>query len=80
MRWTSRASLWFLLPAVVWVLVFTILPICYAVYASLHDLEQETVMSREQVPMVDAEGNPMLRPDGTPRPRTQVTRETVTTW
>lgn len=35
MRWNHRTKYWLLLPAVVWVLVFTIFPLLYSIYLSL---------------------------------------------
>ncbi|MGK9169386.1 sugar ABC transporter permease [Inquilinus limosus] len=80
MRWTGRIRLLFLSPAVAWVLVFTIFPTLYTVYAAFHTVKTETVMTRTEVPRLDASGNPVLKPDGTPRTRTEVKRETVNTW
>ena len=80
MRWTSPIRLVFLLPAVAWVLVFTIVPLAYSLYAAFHNVTNETVVNRVEVPRLDKDGNPVLRPDGTPRMRTEVVRETVTKW
>ncbi len=80
MRWTSSVRNLFLLPAVVWVLVFTIFPLGYSLYAAFHNVTSETVVNRIEVPRLDAEGNPVLRADGTPRMKTEVVRETVSTW
>jgi multiple sugar transport system permease protein len=80
MRWTGRIRFVFLLPAILWVLAFTIVPLLYSAYAAFHTVKSETIVSRSQVPVLDAEGRPVLRPDGTPRTRTQVDRQTVTTW
>jgi len=80
MRWTSRVRFLFLAPAVVWVLVFTLFPLVYSLYASLHNITNETVVERAQVPMLDAQGKPVLKADGTPRTKTEVKRETVTKW
>lgn len=80
MRWTSRVRLLFLMPAVLWVLVFTIVPLVYSLYAAFHNVTNETVVNRVEVPRLDKDGNPVLKPDGTPRMRTEVVRETVTKW
>jgi multiple sugar transport system permease protein len=80
MRWTSRVRWFFLAPAIAWVLVFTLFPLLYSLYASLHTVTNETVVERAQVPMLDAAGNPVLKADGTPRTKTEVKRETVTEW
>ncbi len=80
MRWTSSVRNLFLMPAVVWVLVFTIFPLGYSLYAAFHTVTSETVVNRMEVPRLDKEGNPVLRSDGTPRMKTEVVRETVTSW
>ena len=80
MRWTSSVRNLFLMPAVIWVLVFTIFPLGYSLYAAFHNVSSETVVNRVEVPRLDDAGNPVLRPDGTPRTRTEVVRETVNTW
>ncbi len=80
MRWTSSIRNLFLMPAVVWVLVFTIFPLGYSLYAAFHTVTSETVVNRMEVPRLDKEGNPVLRSDGTPRMKTEVVRETVTNW
>ncbi len=80
MRWTGRIRHLFLMPAVVWVVIFTIFPTLYSLYSAFHTVTSETVSTRTQEPMLDAAGKPQLRPDGTPRTRTVVNRETVTKW
>ena len=80
-RWTSRIKFLFLLPAVLWVLAFTVFPLGYSLYLSFHDVDRKVVISgREQVPVVDAAGNVVLKRDGTPRTRTVVNRELQTTF
>jgi multiple sugar transport system permease protein len=79
--WTSRVKFLFLMPAVLWVLVFTIFPLGYSLVLSFHQVDRQvTISGREQVPIVDAAGNPVLKPDGSPRTRTVVTRELQTTF
>jgi multiple sugar transport system permease protein len=80
MRWTGRIRFLFLTPAVVWVLIFTIFPLLYSLYATFHNVTSETVVERVQVPMLDKDGNPRLKPDGTPRTQTKVERSTVEKW
>ncbi|MEZ5866575.1 MAG: sugar ABC transporter permease [Geminicoccaceae bacterium] len=80
MRWTSSVRNLFLMPAVVWVLIFTIFPLGYSLYAAFHTVTNETVVNRMEVPRLDKDGNPVLRADGTPRMKTEVVRETVTNW
>jgi multiple sugar transport system permease protein len=80
MRWTSRIRLLFLMPAVLWVLVFTIFPTIYSVYAAFHTLKSETINTRVEVPRLNADGTPSLRADGTPRTRMVTEQETVETW
>ena len=50
MRWTSPIRLVFLMPAVLWVLAFTIVPLVYSLYAAFHNVTNETVVSRTEVP------------------------------
>ncbi len=80
MRWTGRVRFLFLAPAVVWVLAFTVFPLFYSLYASLHNVTNETVVERMQVPMLKADGTPVLKADGTARTKTEIKRETVTKW
>jgi multiple sugar transport system permease protein len=80
MRWTSRVRLLFLMPAVLWVLAFTIVPLVYSLYTAFHNVTNETVVNRVEVPRLDKDGKPALKPDGTPRMKTEVVRETVTKW
>jgi multiple sugar transport system permease protein len=80
-RWTSRVKFLFLLPAVLWVLAFTVFPLGYSLYLSFHNVERKVeITGREQVPVLDREGNPVLKRDGTPRTRTVVSRELRTTF
>jgi multiple sugar transport system permease protein len=80
MRWTGRIRFLFLLPAIVWVLVFTIFPTLYSVYSAFNNVKSETVTTRTEVPRLDNDGNPVLKADGTPRTRMVNVSETVTTW
>lgn len=76
MRWSGKVGTLFLLPAVIWVLVFTIFPLGYSLYLSLHNVTSKVeVVGREETVVVDAEGNPVLKPNGEPRTRTEVIRE-----
>lgn len=80
-RWTSNIKFLFLMPAVVWVLVFTIFPLGYSLFLSFHQVDREVVITgRETVPVLDKDGNPRLKKDGTPRTRQQVIRELETTF
>jgi multiple sugar transport system permease protein len=80
-RWTGRVKFLFLLPAVLWVLTFTIFPLVYSLYLSFHDVDRKVVITgREQAPVLDNQGQPVLKRDGTPRTRTVVTRELQTTF
>ncbi len=80
-RWTGRVKFLFLLPAVLWVLSFTVFPLGYSLYLSLHEVERKVVITgREKVPVLKADGTPVLKADGTPRTRTKVIRELQTTF
>ena len=80
MRWTGRVRLAFLMPAVIWVAVFTVFPLGYSLYAAFHTVETSTEVERMQVPRLNADGTPSVRADGTPRMRTEVVTTTETTW
>lgn len=81
MRWSGRVGTLFLLPAVIWVLVFTIFPLGYSLYLSLHNVTSKVeVVGREEIVVTDAEGNPVLKPNGEPRTRTEVIRELDRTY
>ena len=61
MRWTGRISFVFLLPAVVWVLAFTVFPLGYSLYlAFFKSREQGRGRGRERVPVLDEAGEPVL--------------------
>jgi multiple sugar transport system permease protein len=80
-RWNSRIKLLFLLPAVAWVLVFTVFPLGYSLFISFHKVDRQVVVTgRETVGMVDKSGNPVLRADGKQRTQTIVHRELKTTY
>jgi multiple sugar transport system permease protein len=80
-RWSSRIKLVFLLPAVLWVLVFTVFPLGYSLFISFHNVDRKVVVTgRETVPVLDAAGKPVLKSDGKPRTRTVVNRELTTTY
>lgn len=74
MRWTSRIRFVFLLPAVVWVLVFTIFPLGYSLYLAFYKIEQRTEVVRSTAPMVDEQGKPVLDEEGKQRTRNIVQR------
>ena len=80
MRWTSRAKLLFLAPAVVWVLVFTVFPLVYSLYISVYNVETKMQVKQEKVPVVDADGKQVVSANGQPETRIQVTRQNVTTY
>ena len=76
----EQAKIVFLLPAVLWVLVFTFFPLGYSAVLSFADLESKVDVSREIVPLLDDNGEPVLSRVGKPRTRTIVTREARTIW
>lgn len=73
--WTSRIRFLFLLPAVVWILAFTVFPLGYSLYLAFYKVETRTEVTRIKEPMLDEAGQPVLRPDGTPRTRSVVVKE-----
>ncbi len=78
--WSRPARFLFLLPAVVWVLAFTVFPLAYSLGISFAKVENRMEVTREKVPMVDDEGNPVLNTRGEPRTRTVTQRENITEW
>ena len=56
MRWTSRVRFLFLIPAVIWVLAFTIFPLGYSLYLAFYKIEQKVEVTRVKEPMLDAQG------------------------
>lgn len=72
MRWTHRIRFLFLMPAVVWVLVFTIFPLGYTIYLAFYKVEQKTEVVRLKEPVVDDAGQPVLNADGTPKTKNVV--------
>ena len=79
MRWTSPARLVFLLPAVAWVLAFTVFPLGYSLYLAFFKIESKVEVTREKVPVLDEQGEPVLTSSGQPRTRNIVHKSQVTT-
>jgi multiple sugar transport system permease protein len=79
MRWTSPVRFVFLLPAVAWVLAFTVFPLGYSLYLAFFKIESKVEVVREQVPVLDDQGQPVLLSSGKPRTRNIVHRNQVTT-
>jgi multiple sugar transport system permease protein len=79
MRWTSSVRLVFLLPAVAWVLAFTVFPLGYSLYLAFFKVESKVEVTREKVPLLDEQGEPVLSSTGQPRTRTIVHRDQVDT-
>jgi multiple sugar transport system permease protein len=79
MRWTSSVRLVFLLPAVAWVLAFTVFPLGYSLYLAIFKIESKVEVTREKVPLLDEQGEPVLSSTGQPRTRTIVHRSQVDT-
>ena len=79
MRWTSPVRLVFLLPAVAWVLAFTVFPLGYSLYLAFFKIESKVEVTREKVPVLDEQGEPVLTSAGQPRTRNIVHKNQVTT-
>jgi multiple sugar transport system permease protein len=75
MRWTSRVRFVFLAPAVVWVLAFTVFPLCYSLYLAFYKIEQKVEVQRVKEPMLDAQGQPVLDSRGNPRTKNVVLKQ-----
>ncbi len=78
--WSRPARFIFLLPAVIWVLAFTVFPLAYSLGLSFSKIEDRMEVTRERVPMLDEEGNPVLNRRGEPRLRTVIERENIREW
>ena len=78
MLWSSRVRLLFLLPAVMWVLAFTLFPLGYSLYLAFFKVESKVEITREKVEVVDAQGDPVLLKSGKPKMKTIVTRNRTT--
>ena len=76
----QHAKILFLMPAVIWVLVFTFFPLGYSAVVSFADLESKVEVTREKVPLLDDNGDPVLNRAGEPRSKTVVTRDPQTIW
>jgi multiple sugar transport system permease protein len=79
MRWSSPVRLVFLLPAVAWVLAFTVFPLGYSLYLAFFKIESKVEVTREKVPVLDEQGEPVLTSSGQPRTRNLVHKNQVTT-
>jgi multiple sugar transport system permease protein len=77
MRWTGNIRFLLLLPAVVWVLAFTVFPLGYSLYLAFYKIEQKVEVKREKVPMLDADGKPVLDDQGQPRTKNVVNKQQV---
>ena len=78
--WSRPVRFLFLLPAVFWVLAFTVFPLAYSLGLSFSKIEDRMEVTRERVPMLDEAGNPVLNTRGEPRLRTVVERENIRDW
>jgi multiple sugar transport system permease protein len=79
MSWTSRIRFVFLLPAVIWVLAFTVFPLGYSLYLAFFKIESRVEVTRERVPVLDEQGEPVLLSSGKPRMQNVVHKTQVTT-
>jgi multiple sugar transport system permease protein len=77
MRWTGKIRFLFLLPAVVWVLAFTVFPLGYSLYLAFYKIEQRVEVKREKVPLLDEQGKPVLDAQGKPRTKNVVNKQQV---
>lgn len=79
MRWTSRVRFIFLLPAVIWILAFTVFPLGYSLYIAFYKIEQKVEITREKVVVLDESGEPILLKNGKPKTRNIVHKNEVST-
>ncbi len=79
MRWLSRIRFAFLMPAVIWILVFTIFPLGYSLYLAFFKLEQKVEITRVKEPILDAQGKAALDDQGQPRTKNVVKKVQTST-
>ena len=79
MRWTSRVRFLFLMPAVIWVLAFTVFPLGYSLYMAFYKVEQKVEITREKVPVLDENGEPVMLKSGKPKTKNVVHKNEVST-
>jgi multiple sugar transport system permease protein len=79
MRWTGRIRFVFLLPAVLWVLAFTVFPLGYSLYLAFYKFESKVEVTREKVAVLDDAGEPVLLSSGKPKTKNIVHKDQVTT-
>lgn len=79
MRWTGRVRFVFLLPAVIWVLAFTVFPLGYSLYLAFFKFESKVEVTREKVPVLDENGEPVLLSSGKPKTKNIVHKDQTTT-
>jgi multiple sugar transport system permease protein len=77
MRWTGKIRFLLLLPAVIWVLAFTVFPLGYSLYLAFYKIEQKVEVKREKVPLLDEDGKPVLDDQGQPRTKNVVNKQQV---
>jgi len=78
--WSRPVRFLFLLPAVFWVLAFTVFPLAYSLGLSFSKIDDRMEVTRERVPMLDEAGDPVLNTRGQPRLRTVIERENIREW
>jgi len=74
MRWTGKIRFLLLLPAVIWVLAFTVFPLAYSLYLAFYKIEQKVEVKREKIPVLDDQGKPQLDEQGQPRTKNVVNK------
>jgi multiple sugar transport system permease protein len=77
MRWTGKIRFLLLLPAVIWVLAFTVFPLGYSLYLAFYKIEQKVEVKREKVPLLDENEKPVLDDQGQPRTKNVVNKQQV---
>jgi multiple sugar transport system permease protein len=77
MRWTGKIRFLLLLPAVIWVLAFTVFPLGYSLYLAFYKIEQKVEVKREKVALLDQNGKPVLDDQGQPRTKNVVHKQQV---
>src|SRR5262245_32168358 len=77
MRWTGNIRFLLLIPAVAWVLAFTVFPLGYSLYLAFFKIDQKVEITRDKVPLLDDQGKPVLDEGGQPRTKNIVNKQQV---
>jgi multiple sugar transport system permease protein len=75
-----RIKYLFIVPAIIWVLCFTVFPLLYSLTISMFKIENSVKIQREKIPVLDKEGEAVMKANGQPRMRTKIHRQPISVW